>query len=144
MTRIPVPTGSGRSRAASSISGNVIPTPVSSPAAPTPAPAIRNLRRLISATCRIPLDRQVFGGVDGSRDEPLRVIDEFLERGDRAIGPRADADQVTGGVDAVILGGALDRGQVAQRGELVRGPYPCRGARRRQPRLPVRPAVDVG
>src|SRR5882757_11164181 len=136
MTRIPLPTGSGRSRAASSNSGKVIPTtPVSSPAAPTPAPAIRNLRRLISGTCRIPLRRQVFRGVDGSRDEPLRVVDEFLECGDRAIGPRADANQVAGGVDAVIRGGVLDGGQVTHRGELLGRPHPRRGARRRKPRL---------
>src|SRR5688572_9916941 len=108
MTRMPVSSGSGRSRAASSMSGRVTATtPDSNPAAPTPAPAIRNLRRLNSAMSNA-LRRQVLGGVDGGCDESSGIVDQVLECGRGAIGPRADADQVAGGVDAVSLRGLLD------------------------------------
>src|SRR3954469_10032463 len=134
MTRMPASSGNGRSRAASSMSGRVTATtPDSNPAAPTPAPAIRNLRRLNSAMSN-PLHRQVFGGVDGGCDESLWVVDQFLERGRGAVSPRADTDEIAGGVDAVTLGGVHDGRQVTQRRELVCRPHPGGGAGRGEPR----------
>src|ERR1700722_15336479 len=124
MTRMPLPSGSGRLCAAPSMSCRVsAATPDTSPAAAAPPPTMRNLRRLNSAILRIPLRRKVFRGVDRGRNDSLGIVDEVLERGDGAIGPSADADQVTGCVDAVARGGVIDGRQVTKGDELVCCPH---------------------
>src|ERR1700712_1515611 len=143
MTRMPSALGNGLSRAASSMSGSVTATaPPSRPAAPTPALAIKNLRRLSSGI--IVLRRQVFGGVDRSRYQSARIADEVLEARHASIAPCADPDEVPGRIDAITRCRIFDDREVAQGGELVSRPGPCRRARSRQPGLAARPAVDVG
>ena len=68
----------------------------------------------------ISLGGQVFGGVDGGGDESGRVTGEWLESGDGAVGPGADAEQIAGGVDAVARTGLLDD-KVLNMGVDVRG-----------------------
>src|ERR1700722_6156894 len=122
MTSTPAPSGRGLSWAARIRSGQAIATPPdNSPAAPTPALAIRNLRRFISGIWGS-LARQVFGGVDRGGDELRRGGGQGFEGGGGAIRPGPDAEQVTGGVEPVGRGGVGDRRQVT--GFRQRGGYP--------------------